>query len=88
VNEDPVNLEREVFVAGHPKAFLLFMDSCGLRSECVGRSEECENPRQGRLTPEGMAMDVFSTVQQYGFPIEVLSDYPQSMNRYPFLLIE
>jgi hypothetical protein len=35
-----------------------------------------------------MAMDVFSTVRQCGYPIEVLSDYSQPMNRYAFLLIE
>jgi predicted metal-binding protein len=88
VNEDLLSLEREVFIAGHPKTFLLFMDSCGLCGECAARREECHNPRQARPTPEGMAMDVFSTVRQYGFPIEVLSDYGQKMNRYAFLLIE
>jgi hypothetical protein len=35
-----------------------------------------------------MAMDVFRTVRRYGFPIEVLSDYAQPMNRYALLLIE
>jgi hypothetical protein len=35
-----------------------------------------------------MAIDVFSTVRQYGYPIEVLSDYSQAMNRYAFLLVE
>ena len=41
-----------------------------------------------RPTPEGFAMDVFSTVRQFGYRIEVLTDYVQSMNRYAFLLIE
>jgi hypothetical protein len=31
---------------------------------------------------------VFSTVKQYGYPIEVLSEYFQTMKRYAFLLIE
>jgi hypothetical protein len=35
-----------------------------------------------------MAVDVFSTVRGYGYPIEVLADYSQAMNRYAFLLIE
>jgi hypothetical protein len=35
-----------------------------------------------------MAVDVFSTVRSMGYPIEVLSDYRQTMNRYAFLLIE
>jgi len=35
-----------------------------------------------------MAIDVFSTVRQVGYPIQVLSDYDQAMNRYAFLLVE
>jgi hypothetical protein len=37
---------------------------------------------------EALAVDVFSTVRKYGFPIEVLSDFSQAMNRYAFLLVE
>jgi hypothetical protein len=35
-----------------------------------------------------MAVDVFSTVRKIGYPIEVLADYRQAMNRYAFLMIE
>jgi len=35
-----------------------------------------------------MAVDVYQTVRQYEFPIQVLSAYSQAMNRYAFLLIE
>ena len=88
VNQGLLKLEREVFLAGHEKAFLLFMDSCGICAECSSRREDCRNPESIRPTPEGLAMDVFSTVRQVGYPIEVLIDYSQPMNRYAFLLIE
>jgi predicted metal-binding protein len=88
VNQGLAMLEREVFVAGYEKAFLLFMDSCSLCVDCPGTREECVNPRQARPSPESMAVDVFSTVRQLGYPIEVLSDYSQPMNRYAFLLVE
>jgi predicted metal-binding protein len=88
VNQGLLELEREVFLAGYQKAFLLFMDSCYLCAECPGAREECKNPRQARPAPEAMAVDVFSTVRQVGYPIEVLSEYSQPMNRYAFLLIE
>ena len=88
VNQGLLKLERDVFVSGYEKAFLLFMDSCGMCAECTGVREECKDPRSSRPTPESMAMDVFSTVRQCGYPIEVLSDYSQPMNRYAFLLIE
>jgi len=88
VNVGLVALERAVFLAGYQKAFLLAMDSCGLCEDCAGAREECKVPRSARPTPEGMAVDVFSTVRRIGYPIEVLTDYRQVMNRYAFLMIE
>jgi predicted metal-binding protein len=88
VNASLTALERAVFLAGYQRAFLLFMDSCGLCKNCAGVREECKEPRSARPTPEAMAVDVFSTVGRIGYPIEVLSDYHQAMNRYAFLLIE
>ena len=88
VNLALLKLERAVFLAGYPKAFLLFMDSCSLCADCSGSREECKNPKAARPSPESMAVDVFSTVKQYDYSIEVLWDYSQAMNRYAFLLIE
>ena len=88
INRALVGLERGVFLLGYQKAFLLVMDTCGLCAECPGVRAECRQPRLARPTPEAMAVDVFSTVKQYGYPIEVLSDYKKAMNRYAFLLIE
>jgi predicted metal-binding protein len=83
-----LSLERDVFLAGNPKAFLLFMDSCGLCKDCAKERALCRNKMSARPTPEAMAVDVFSTVRKLSYPIEVLRDYSQTMNRYAFLLIE
>jgi predicted metal-binding protein len=83
-----LDVEREVFIAGHRKAFVLFMDSCTLCPECAGTKADCRNPEGARPTPEAMAVDVFATVRPYGLPIEVLADYSGTMNRYAFLLVE
>ena len=88
VNRKLLELEREVFISGYPKAFLLFMDSCTLCPECAGSRDECRYPELMRPTPEALAVDVFSTVRALGFPIAVLADYDQAMNRYAFLLVE
>ncbi|UCF93963.1 MAG: DUF2284 domain-containing protein [Desulfobacterales bacterium] len=88
VNLKLCKLEREVFLAGYQKAFLLFMDSCGLCDDCGGTRAECRAPRVSRPSPEAMAVDVFTTVRQAGFPIEVLADYSQKMNRYAFLMVQ
>lgn len=81
-------LERDVFMSGYERAFMLFMDSCSICNECTGEKEDCKNPRIARPSPESMAVDVYSTVRQFGFPIHVLSEYNQAMNRYAFLLIQ
>ncbi len=88
VNHALLALERAVFLAGHKKAFLLFMDSCGLCPDCAATRSACKNPQSARPSPEGMAVDVFSTVARYGYPIDVLSEYSQAMNRYAILLVE
>jgi hypothetical protein len=41
-----------------------------------------------RADPEGMVIDLFGTVRQHGYPIEVLTAFDRQMNRYAFLLIE
>ena len=88
INSKLLKLEREVFLSGYYKAFLLFMDSCNLCEACPGVRPLCENPKMARPTPESMAMDVFATVRKIGYPIEVLYDYKQEMNRCAFLFIE
>jgi predicted metal-binding protein len=88
VNERLLSLEREVFLAGNPKAFLLFMDTCSICENCAEERVKCKNKRSTRPPPEAMAVDVFSTVRQLGYPIEVLRDYSETMNRYAFLLVK
>lgn len=88
INEGLLSMEKEVFLSGYQKTFLLLMDNCNLCDECTRFQRDCRNPGSVRPTPEGMAVDVYSTVRKYSFPIEVLSDYSQIMNRYSFLLIE
>jgi len=87
INERLLNLEREVFLDDNPKTFLLFMDFCSLCKECVEERVKCNNKKSARTTPEAMAVDVFSTVKQLGYPIKVLRDYSEAMNRYAFLLV-
>jgi predicted metal-binding protein len=87
INSKLIELERVVFMAGNPKAFMLFMDSCNLCDDCSAGRADCTNPRKARPSPEAMAVDVFATVRKIGYPVEVLSDYDQPMNRYAMLLV-
>ena len=83
-----VQVERDVFLAGYPKAFLMFMGSCRLCEECTKVRETCTDLKRARPTAEALAVDVFSTVRAYGYPIEVVRDYGDEMNRYAFLMVE
>lgn len=80
-------LERDVFLAGYERTFLLFMDSCCLCAQCTGTRELCKQPQVARPGPEALAVDVFSTVRQYGFGINVRTGYDQAMDRYSFLMV-
>lgn len=88
VNRSLLDLERDLFLGGYHKAFLLFMDSCGFCDPCGKRRISCKEQRMARPAPEAMAVDVFATVRRAGFQIEVLNDYAQQMNRYAFLMVE
>jgi predicted metal-binding protein len=88
LDEELLELEKAVFLAGYVKAFLLFTGGCRFCSECPTTRAECLRPDLARPTAEGLAMDVFSTVRQYGLPIQVLSSYDEPMNRYGFLLVD
>ncbi|MFO7716923.1 DUF2284 domain-containing protein [Desulfosarcina sp.] len=87
INAGLVKLERAVFLAGYPRAFQLFMDSCCFCKTCTGNRETCEQPRMARPAPEAMAVDVYATVRQFGFEINVRTDYDQEMDRYAFLMV-
>lgn len=80
INLSLLEIEREVFKAGYHKAFLLFMDECQLCRECSGTREECYKPHQARPSSEALGVDVFGTVRNIGFPINVLSSINQEMN--------
>lgn len=88
VNLRLLELEREIFLSGYEKAFLLFLDSCNICPQCSGKKEDCKEPKLARPTPEALSVDVYSTVRKIGYTIDVLSDYSQAMNRYAFMMIE
>ena len=88
INLKLLKLENTIFMAGYPKAVGLFMAPCTMCAECVPNRVDCKKPAKGRPTPEGMAVDVFSTVRKLGYPIEVLTEKSQAINRYAILMID
>jgi predicted metal-binding protein len=83
-----LELEREVFLSGYHKTFLISHESCGFCETCGVDRTKCKNPKGARPGADAMGIDVYATVRSIGYPIQVLKNYDEAMNRYAFLLIE
>jgi predicted metal-binding protein len=88
VHKELLKVEREVFLSGFQKAFMLFIDNCCFCTTCVPRREDCKNPAIARPTVEAMAVDVYQTAHLAGYPIAVRTDPGQEMDRYALLMVE
>jgi predicted metal-binding protein len=88
LNPKLLELERQVFFLGYSKVFLMYISHCVVCKDCVSDKNECKHPDKSRPTPEALCVDVFTTVRELGFTIEVLTEYSDTMNRYAFLLVE
>lgn len=87
-NQRLVALEREVFLSGYYKAFLVSFQSCGQCAECAADRLECVNKKTARPGADALGIDVYATARGVGYPIQVLKSQEESMNRYAFLMIE
>jgi predicted metal-binding protein len=83
-----LELERDIFLSGHQKAFLLNQTCCSLCKECSGSRLDCKDKKNSRPSPESFAVDVYQTVRNVGLEINVVADNPAEMNRIAILLID
>jgi predicted metal-binding protein len=81
-------VEREVFLSGFYKVFLLNQTCCSLCKDCSGDRLDCNDKKKSRPSPESFAVDVYRTVKNAGLEIHVVTDSPAEMNRIAMLLIE
>jgi predicted metal-binding protein len=83
-----VALERDVFLAGYPKAFALFTDACHLCEECVPHRSACLQPALARPPATAMGVDVFSTARSAGYSVQVLTDPTAPVDYFAFLMVD
>ncbi|MBM4333450.1 MAG: DUF2284 domain-containing protein [Deltaproteobacteria bacterium] len=88
INKEMLELEREVFLAGFYKAFMLSANPCRICEKCKASKQECRNPGVARPTLEGFCVDVYATARKMGYPIQVLKGFEEEMNRFGLLLVE
>ena len=87
IKEIIAELEREAFLSGFYKAFGLGAGPCSLCDDC--RLEQgCVHPHKARPAMEACGIDVYKTVREAGFPIEVVKSRDCTQNYYALLLLE
>jgi len=80
--------EKQIFLQGYQKAFLLNQTCCSLCKDCSGNRKDCKDKKNSRPSPEAFAVDVYQTVRNGGMEINVVSENPSEINRYAFILID
>jgi predicted metal-binding protein len=88
MTEKLLDIEKQVFLSGFHKVFLLNQTCCSLCKKCPGNRIECKDKEKSRPSPESFAVDVYQTVRNVGMDINVVAETPAEMNRIAILLIE
>ena len=83
-----LEVERNIFLQGFQKAFLLNQTCCNICSDCSGSRLKCKDKKNSRPSPEAFAVDVYQTVRNNGLEINVIKENTSEMNRIAILLID
>ena len=83
-----LNVERNIFLLGFQKVFLLNQTCCFRCKVCSNNRTDCNDKVKSRPSPESFAVDVYQTIKNVGLEINVIVDNPAEMNRIAILLIE
>ena len=81
------DLERTLFLSGYYKALAIPSGPCELCNPCP-LEYPCLHPEYARPSMEACGIDVYATVRQHGFPIEVVRSRSCQPNYYALILIE
>ena len=87
INQIVPNLEREIFLDGYYKAFGFGSGPCYLCDRCDTKAR-CKYPYLARPAMEACGIDVFATVRNNGFSIEVVRSRRQKGDYYGLILID
>lgn len=88
LNEQLLELEREIFLADYHKAFIFSQSNCSLCRDCARKKEDCKYPEKHRPSPEAFAVDIYGTVRNLGMEINVVTKSHQEIDRFAILMLE
>jgi predicted metal-binding protein len=80
-------LERELFLAGYYRAWGMGAGPCSFCGAC-NLEGPCRFPRQARPSMEGCGIDVYTTVRQAGWEIEVVKTLQSPFRLFSLVLME
>lgn len=83
-----LEIEREIFLIGFHKVFLLNQTCCNLCKDCSGNRLDCKDKANSRPSPESFAVDVYQTVRNIGLDLQIVAENPAEINRIAILLIK
>ena len=87
LNDAALALERDLFLAGHHKAWMMGAGPCDLCEACA-TGKECPTPEKARPSLEGCGVDVFATVRNAGRTIDVAWDEDDEYRFFALVLVE
>jgi predicted metal-binding protein len=87
LNAAAVDLEGELFLAGFYKAWTMGAGPCELCAQC-DTSGACLHPERARPSMEGCGIDVFATVRNAGWQIDVVRDRDDKYSYFALVLVD
>jgi predicted metal-binding protein len=88
VNNATLKIEKELFLRGYYKVFALEPGTCNRCSECVAQPGKCRFPAEARPSPESLGIDIFETMKNAGWNMEVKKDTSQNWTNCGLILID
>lgn len=84
-----VDLERELVLDGHYKAFSMLACHCMLCQECnLLKNLPCQFPDRARPSMEACGIDVYQTARNNGFEVKPLRESGEMANIFGLILVE
>jgi predicted metal-binding protein len=87
LNDIGLALERELFLAGFYKAWLMGAGPCDACGACT-RGDDCPTPERARPSMEGCGLDVYATARNAGRRIEVVRTRDAEYRFFALVLVD
>jgi len=87
LNDAATDLERELFLDGFYRAWTMGSGPCD-RCETCNLDEPCRIPERARPSMEGCGVDVFATVRDAGWEMEVVRDRDDEYRFFALVLVD